>query len=84
MQWEDAFFKYIISQKVESSSDVNWDFLLKEKPFLTKTQIHIVLINTRNKYRSRIPTGRSAPKWIEERKREINQIYDDMMKEKSE
>jgi len=97
MHWEDEFFKsYIIDQKVESISDVNWDFVLKEKPFLTRKQISVVLNHARRDevegplyeqiaaFRSRIPTGRSSPKWIEERKRKINQIYDDMRKAKAE
>ena len=96
MQWEDEFFKYIIDQKVESISDVNWALVLKEKPFLTKKQITLALTHAREKvkvkgplyeqiaaFRTRIPTGRSSPKWIKERKLEINQIYD-MMKAKSE
>ena len=100
MHWEDAFFKYMIDQKMEGISDVDWDFILKEKPFLTRQQISQSLKNAKNArisvkvqsplheqiaaFRSRIPTGRSSPKWIEERKREINQIYDDMRKAKAE
>ena len=92
MPWKDEFFKsYIIDQKVESISDVNWDFVLKEKPYLTRGQISTVLSDARRAskvegplyeqiadYRSRIPTGRSSSKAIEERKRKINQIYDAM------
>ena len=96
MHWEDEFFKsYIIDQKVESISEVNWDFVLKEKPFLTKHQISLTLANAAKgqlqgplykqiaAFRSRIPTGRSSSKAAEERKRKINQIYDAMMEEKS-
>ena len=95
MKWEDEVFKYIIEQKIDSISDVNWDLVLKEKPFLTRKKITYVLGHARSQvkegplyeqiaaFRSRIPSGRSSPKWIEERKREINQIFDDMMKEKS-
>ena len=92
-----TFSMYIIDQKVETISDVNWDFLLEEKPFLTKNQIYIALNDARRKakgqgalyeqiaaYRSGIPSGRSAPKWIEERKLEVNQIYDDMRRAKVE
>ena len=43
MQWEDDFFKYIIEQKVESISDLNWDLVLTEKPFLTRKKITLVL-----------------------------------------
>ena len=43
-QWEDEFFKYIIDQRVASTiRDVNWTLVLKEKPFLTKKQITLVL-----------------------------------------
>ena len=42
-EWKDEFFKYIIEEKVESISDINWDHVLKEKPFLTKRQMSIVL-----------------------------------------
>ena len=96
MHWEGNFFQYIIDQRVESMSDLNWDLILKEKPFLTRQQISKALDHARTKevkgplyeqiaaFRSRIPTGRSSPKWIEERKREINQIYDDMRKAKAE
>ena len=96
MHWEDEFFKsYIIDQKVESISEVNWDFVLKEKPFLTKHQISLTLANAAKgqlqgplykqiaAFRSRFPTGRSSSKAAEERKRKINQIYDAMMEEKS-
>ena len=79
MHWDDNFFMYIIDQKVESLSDVNWAFVLKEKPFLTRKQISTTLDHAR----IRIPSGRSSPKWIEERKLKVNQIYDDMMKAKS-
>ena len=94
MHWEDEFFKsYIIDQKIESISDVNWDFVLKEKPFLTKHQISLTLANAAKgqlqgplykqiaAYRSRVPTGRSS-KANEERKRKISQIYDAMKEEK--
>ena len=96
MQWEDEFFKYIIDQRVASISDVNWDYILKEKPFLTKDKISTVLNDAKKcvqekgplyeqiaAFRKRIPTGRSSPKWIEERKLEVNLIYDRMMKAKS-
>ena len=39
MQWEDEIFKYIIDQKVENISVLDWEMLLKEKPFLTRKQI---------------------------------------------
>ena len=97
MHWEGNFFQYIIDQRVESMSDLNWDLILKEKPFLTRQQISKTLDHARTTsevkgplyeqiaaFRSRIPTGRSTPKWIEERKLEINQIYDDMRKAKAE
>ena len=32
-EWKDEFFKYIIEEKVESISDIDWDHVLKEKPF---------------------------------------------------
>ena len=67
----------------------------KEKPFLTKKQITLVLSHAKERveikgplyeqiaaFRTRIPTGRSSPKWIKERKLEINQIYDNMRKAK--
>ena len=38
-----TFFKYIIEQKVESISDLNWDLVLTEKPFLTRKKITLVL-----------------------------------------
>ena len=97
MHWEDDFFKYyIIDQKVESISDVNWNLILEQKPFLTRKQITMALNDARKTvvevqgplyeqiaaYRSRIPTGRSAHKWIEERKWKVSQMYD-MMKAKS-
>ena len=95
-QWEDEFFKYIIDQKVASIGDINWDHILEEKPFLTKLKISMVLSDARRMvevkgplyeqiaaFRSRIPTGKSSPKWIEERKLEVNQIYDNMRKAKS-
>ena len=97
LKWEDDFLKYIIDQKVECISDVDWNNVLKEKPFLTKTQISVLLANARNKvkdriqgplyeqiaaFRNKIPTGRSSPKWIEEYKLEVNQIYDAMMQAK--
>ena len=96
MHWDDNFFMYIIDQKVESLSDVNWAFVLKEKPFLTRKQISTTLDHARSTvgvkgplyeqiaaFKIRIPSGRSSPKWIEERKLKVNQIYDDMMKAKS-
>ena len=96
MQWEDEFFKYIIDQKVASISDVNWDFILKEKPFLTKYKISKVLSNAIHRtkvkgplyeqiagFRSRIPSGRSTSKRTDERKLEIHYIFDDMIKAKS-
>ena len=96
MHWEGNFFQYIIDQRVESMSDLNWDLILKEKPFLTRQQISKTLDHARTTsevkgplyeqiatFMSRIPSGRSAPKWIEERKLKVNQIYDDMVKAKS-
>lgn len=44
-KWKDDFLKHIIKEKVETISDVNWDHVLKEKPFLTKKQISTVLSN---------------------------------------
>ena len=95
-QWEDEFFKYIIDQKVACISDINWDHLLKEKPFLTKFKISLVLNDAKKRvqkkgplyeqiaaFRTRIPTGHASPKWIEERKLKVNQIYDNLMKAKS-
>ena len=89
-------FKYTIEQKVESISDVDWEMVLKQKPFLTKNQVHKVLTNARTTakvqgplyeqiaaFRRRIPIERpSVTKKAEELKREISQIYD-MMKAKS-
>ena len=86
MHWEEDFFKYIIDQKVENISDVNWDFVIKQQPFLTRQQISLKLVDARSRgevqgplYKqiadfiiSRIPTGRSSPKWIEERKLQVN------------
>ena len=93
MHWEDAFFKYMIDQKMEGISDVDWDFILKEKPFLTRQQISQSLKNARISvkvqgplheqiaaFRNRTTARRSSPKWIEERKLKVNQIYDDMKK----
>ena len=95
MQWKDDFFKYIIDQKVDSIGDLDWDILLKEKPFLTKAQVSKGLADARRiskikgplyeqiaAFRKRIPTGRSSPKWVKERKLEINQFFDDMLKAK--
>ena len=95
IQWEDEVFKYIIDQKVESIGLLDWDLLRKEKPFLTKFQITKALTHAKDSvklvgplyeqiaaFRTRIPTGRSSPKWIKERKLEINHIYDNMLKAK--
>ena len=96
MEWESEFFNCIIDQKVKSISDIKWDLVLKQKPFLTRQKISLVLTNARNvvkvpgllyeqiaAYRSRITIRRSSPKWIEEHKWQVNQIYDDMIKAKS-
>ena len=95
MQWEDDFFKYIIDQKVACISDVNWNHLLKEKPFLTKKRITLALKDAGRlskikgplyeqiaAFRNRIPTGRSAPEMVDDRKRKINQIYDNIIEAK--
>ena len=96
MQWEDDFFKdYIIDQRVGCVSDLDWDYILKEKPFLTRYQISKVLTHARTSvevkgplyeqiaaFRSRNSIRRSPPKWIEERKWRVSQICDDMMKTK--
>ena len=105
-EWKDEFFKYIIEEKVESISDINWDHVLKEKPFLTKRQMSIVL-NTavrrvqapmkRRKlqgplyeqieyFRRRIPKNRRPRRRRsnEQRKMAISQIYDEIVKAKSE
>ena len=76
-QWEDEFFKYIIDQRVASIRDVNWTLVLKEKPFLTKKQITLVLSHAKERVEIKGPlyeqiaafrSRRSTPKWIEERK----------------
>ena len=48
MEWESEFFNCIIDQKVKSISDIKWDLVLKQKPFLTRQKISLVLTNARN------------------------------------
>ena len=105
-EWKDEFFKYIIEEKVESISDINWDHVLKEKPFLTKRQMSIVLNTAVRRvqapmkkrklqgplyeqieyFRRRIPKNRRPRRRRsnEQRKMAISQIYDEMVKAKSE
>ena len=105
-EWKDEFFKYIIEEKVESISDINWDHVLKEKPFLTKRQMSIVLSTAvrgvqapmkKRKlqgplyeqieyFRRRIPKNRRPRRRRsnEQRKMAISQIYDEIVKAKSE
>ena len=105
-EWKDEFFKYIIKEKVESISDINWDHVLKEKPFLTKRQMSIVLNTAVRRvqapmkkrklqgplyeqieyFRKRIPKNRRPRRRRsnEQRKMAISQIYDEMVKAKSE
>ena len=105
-EWKDEFFKYIIEEKVESISDINWDHVLKEKPFLTKRQMSIVLNTAVRRvqapmkkrklqgplyeqieyFRKRIPKNRRPRRRRsnEQRKMAISQIYDEMVKAKSE
>ena len=106
-KWKDDFLKYIIKEKVETISDVNWDHVLKEKPFLTKKQISTVLSNAMKRvkkpmkrskthekgplyvqidfFRARIPKNRKQRRRrsCEERKMKTSQIYDEMVKAKS-
>ena len=105
-EWKDEFFKYIIEEKVESISDINWDHVLKEKPFLTKRQMSIVLNTAVRRvqapmkkrklqgplyeqieyFRRRIPKNRRPRRRRsnEQRKMAISQIYDEIVKAKSE
>ena len=105
-EWKDEFFKYIIEEKVESISDINWDHVLKEKPFLTKRQMSIVLNTAVRRvqapmkkrklqgplyeqieyFRKRIPKNRRPRRRRsnEQRKMAISQIYDEIVKAKSE
>ena len=95
-QWEDDLLKYVIEEKVESISDVDWDHVLKQKPFLTKKQASVMLNSARNKakiegplyeqiaaFRTRVGAKRSPASSIAQRKVDINKLYDAMINAKS-